>query len=220
MTDRTDILSGYEWPVGPWTRANMITSMDGRAALDGVSGGLGNDTDQEILRTLRDGADVLLVGSGTVRAEGYEGIGTERPAGRPLRLAVVTGRGLPDGLRAIDTAAARPLLLTTTVGAARTPADIAAEIVVLGADHVDATAIVPALRERGLCRVLCEGGPSLLGELIAARRIDELCLTIAPFTVGAGAAPLLGPDSGPAARWALAGTAVDGDHLFTRYRRT
>lgn len=52
-------------------RANMIFSADGAAAFAGRAGPLSNPVDQELLRTLRGFADVVLVGAGTARAENY-----------------------------------------------------------------------------------------------------------------------------------------------------
>src|SRR6478609_3406383 len=81
--DRDDELAAlYAWPDDPedpsrpgrTVRVNMITSLDGGAALNGRSGGLGNEADQHLFAVLRDLADVILVGSGTVRAEQYAGV--------------------------------------------------------------------------------------------------------------------------------------------------
>ncbi|MGV7864272.1 dihydrofolate reductase family protein, partial [Mycobacterium kansasii] len=49
---------------------------------------------------------------------------------------------------------------------------------------VDLPAALAKLHARGLSRVLCEGGPALLGTLLSAYLVDELCLTIAPTTIG------------------------------------
>ena len=44
-----------------------------------------------------------------------------------------------------------------------------------------------ALAERGHRRLLAEGGPRLLAQLIEASLVDELCLTIGPLLAGPGA---------------------------------
>ena len=87
----------------------------------------------------------------------------------------------------------KPLLLTSATAAA-TRADLAgvAEIVVCGDDDVDLTRGMAALRERALGRVLCEGGPTLLGSLIGAELLDEFCCTTAPALVGGGQRSLAG----------------------------
>src|ERR1700709_1226569 len=68
----------------------MGGSIDGGLAIDGKSAGLGSDGDQRIFAILRDLADVLLVGAGTIRAEGYGGIRLD-PARRARRLRGGTG---------------------------------------------------------------------------------------------------------------------------------
>ena len=57
----------------PMLRLNMVASLDGAATLRGRSGGLGGPADQALMVVLRMLADVVIVGSGTVRAEGYQG---------------------------------------------------------------------------------------------------------------------------------------------------
>jgi len=56
-------------------------------------------------------------------------------------------------------------------------------VIVEGDASVDLAAALDALAVRGLCRILCEGGPHLMRDLTAAGRLDELCLTLAPTLV-------------------------------------
>ena len=71
-------------PPARWLRANMVASLDGAATVDGHSGGLSNEADQQVFAMLRAHADVILVGAGTARAEGY---GPVRPESEGLRWA-------------------------------------------------------------------------------------------------------------------------------------
>jgi riboflavin biosynthesis pyrimidine reductase len=59
-----------------------------------------------------------------------------------------------------------------------------AQVVVAGDDDVDLALAVHRLREQGLQRLLCEGGPSLLTALLTAGLVDELCLTSTPLLLG------------------------------------
>ena len=225
-SDPQILASWYPWPGASTVRANMIASLDGRATLDGVSGGLGSPADQRLMAVLRATADVLLVGAGTVRTEGYQDIGhdgdlratlrPERPA--PVGLAVVTRAGLPDGLPALRTAAGPTFVLTTEDGARRTRVGSDTEVVVVGDEAVDPERVRSALIERVGDRILCEGGPSLLTSLLAGDVVDELCLTRSPHLLGAASLPVV--RELPASTWHLVGLAVDGDHLFTRHART
>lgn len=214
----------YAWPTAPTLRANMVTSLDGRSTLETTSGGLSSPADQLLLTVLRATADVVVVGAGTVRAEGYDGIGTDSDLRRllrpdrpdPVRLVVVTGNGLSQGLSALRSAAIRPLILTTADGAARTPADTPADIVVVGDDSVDPHRLVDALTGLGARRLLCEGGPTLLGSLLDAGVVDELCLTHAPLVTGRSGRELIGA-ANPRA-WRLHHAFAVQDHLFTLHR--
>ncbi len=208
-----------------WVRANMVASLDGRAAVSGRSKGLSSRDDQRLLTLLRDLADVILVGAGTVRAERYPNLPPAGPRRRrwgfsaPPPIAVVTGGGLdPDLPIFAPGAAAPPLVLTTEDGAARLPA-LPATVITAGRSRLDLAAGLNALAARGLRRVHCEGGPGLLGQLVAADLLDELCLTSAPLLVGGSGPSLSGADDLDTAAWTLLGLARSQDHVFTRYQR-
>jgi riboflavin biosynthesis pyrimidine reductase len=75
----------------PWVGLCMVASVDGSTAIDGSSGGLSNPADVELLLTLRDLSDVVIVGAGTARGEGY-GV----PRKPSLRIGVVSRNGAMD----------------------------------------------------------------------------------------------------------------------------
>ncbi|WP_265521357.1 dihydrofolate reductase family protein [Oerskovia flava] len=198
-------LSGlYAYPEGATVRANMVTSVDGAAwGPDGRSGSINDAADWRVFRVLRALADVVLVGAGTARAEGYGPLGVPRGLGglrrgdRPLEVAVVTGRGdVPPGLVTTDRA---PYVLTSARGADAARRSVPADrVVAVGQDEVDLRAGLTALAGRGLRHVLCEGGPRLLGDLLADDLVDELCLTTTPRLIGPGPGRVVGPVGGPA----------------------
>ncbi len=206
-------------------RASMIGSLDGRATLRGRSGSLGNPTDQRLLELLRDLSDAVLVGAGTIRAEGYGKFqlsDRRRRWGRgePPRLVVVTRGGpgrLPADLPIFTGPGPVPVLLTSETGGGSL-AGLPAEVVVAGKESVDLTAGLAALATSGLRRLQTEGGPELLGGLLAAGLLDELCLTIAPYLVGPDEPGLTGSRSLDPTRWTLLRIARSGDHLLARYR--
>jgi riboflavin biosynthesis pyrimidine reductase len=93
-----------------------------------------------------------------------------------------------------------------------------ANVIVAGATRVDISAALDALSDRGLTRILCEGGPHLLADVAAAGRLDELCLTVAPQLVGGdGSRILAGPHLDKSV--ALAQLLEDDGALFARYVR-
>ncbi|BBZ44285.1 pyrimidine reductase family protein [Mycobacterium parmense] len=207
-------------------RANMIFSADGAAAFGGRAGPLSCPVDQQLLRILRGYADVVLVGAGTARAENYGPVRlTEAEMdrrlreGRPARppIAVVSRTGdLPATLFGDPDQA--PVLLTCT----RTGMVDAGpwQVIAAGTDSVDMAHAVAMLRERGMRRILCEGGPTLLDELIEADAVDEICVTVAP-RLAAGQPVGHRPQSALPAPVAmrLDHALVSDDYLFLRYRR-
>ncbi|AYF76235.1 pyrimidine reductase family protein [Nocardia yunnanensis] len=206
LTDlsRDDLVELYAYPMEPSTpyvRVNFVTSIDGAVTVDGRSGGLGTPADKQVFGLLRDLADVVLVGAGTVRAENYGAAHTDSElrarlhrAGRggdadgtPPRIAVVTARAALDPeLKLFTDTGPRPLVLTTSVAPANRVErlrDAGAEVIVISEQLGTADSIREELDKLGLRRVLCEGGPSLFGEFIAAGAVDDLCLTISPQLV-------------------------------------
>jgi len=218
----------YAWPdepaAAPYVRANFVSSVDGAVALDGTSGGLGTDADKAVFGLLRELAEVVLVGAGTVRAEHYRG--ARRPTrGRttPPPIAVVTGSADLDPESRLFTDTAVPPLVLTTESAPperrRTLAAAGGEVVVL--PRLTPDVLLAELSRRGLNRVLCEGGPSLLGILQAADAVDELCLTLSPLLAGGDAGRIAhGPAGSPPRAMALVGALHADDTLLLRYRRS
>ncbi|WP_424556260.1 pyrimidine reductase family protein [Streptacidiphilus pinicola] len=216
----------------PWLRANMVSSLDGAARLDGLSEGLSSPADKRIFGVLRALADVILVGAQTVRAEGYRPararaeFATERAArgqGPAPVIAVVSNSLDLDLTLPLFTS---PLVPTVVVTAESAPADRlaaarrVADVVLAGPDHVDLARAVAALAERGWTRQLTEGGPRLLGQLAESDHLDELCLTLAPL-LAAGDAPRIAHGSKSIAqRLELVGLLEEKGFLFARYARS
>ena len=164
----------------PWLRTNFVCTIDGAAFDDeGLTASLGGDADHEVFQLLRRLADVVLVGAGTARIEKY------RASRTPL--ALVSRRlDIPADLVGPD------LIVITTKDA---PADRVEALRAAGVDvmahgeiEVDWSAVLDAFEARGWRHLLCEGGPTLHGDLVTHDVVDEVCLTIAP-TLASGHAP-------------------------------
>ena len=218
----------------PVLRVNFVQSLDGSATVDGLSGGLGGPADKRVFDTLRSLADVVLVGAGTARDEGYGALRLD--AGRSARrvaaglpeqpaMALVSGRlGLDPGSDLFALAPRRPLVCCVAPAAADARAELskAAAVVDVGADRVDPTRIVAELTARGLTQVLCEGGPSLFGDLVAADLVDEFCLTLSPLLEGGHGPRVITAPSQPAAPprgLELGHVLRSGSVLLTRWAR-
>jgi len=183
----------------PWLLVNMVASLDGAITIDERSGSLGGPADREVFFALRQVADVILVGAGTARAEGYgparaadEVRAARRARGQQElpRLALVTrSLDLDPGARVFSDPSNRPYVITHEAAPADRVAALSevAEIVQLGATEVDLLAALGKLHADGAQVVTCEGGPTLNGDLIAHDLIDEWCLTVAPLLVSGDA---------------------------------
>ena len=216
---------------GHHLRVNFVSSADGAASLNGVSAGLSSPADKRVFSVLRGLADVVLVGAGTARDEGY-GPARPSPQRRERRIAagmtpaaviaVVTGSLDLDLASALFTEGeARPVVITSASSDEARRAEVArvADVIVAGDSHVDLGAAVEALVARGLPRVLCEGGPGLFSRVAAAGLVDELCLTVSPLLAGPDLPRISGgPDRWDAAReLTLAHVLREDDSLFLRY---
>lgn len=234
LTD-DELVAFYAPPVDaaerPWVRFNFVSSADGAATLDGLSGGLGTAADRRLFALLRRPADVLLVGAGTIRTEGYAGelVSAEDRAWREARglpghpaLAVVSGSlDLdPDG-GFLRTAPVRPLILTTTGADAgrRRALEEVADVVDCGGHRAEPARMRAELAARGHRLVHSEGGPSLFGSFAAAGQADELCLSLSPLAAGpTGRRIIGGPEPAEASRLELVGLLEEAGALFLRYR--
>jgi riboflavin biosynthesis pyrimidine reductase len=196
-------------PSRGWVRANMVSTLDGSASgADGVSGSVSSPVDKATFGVLRGLADVILVGAGTVRAEGYKAPAAnpafaERRAAAGQRpapaLAIVTRSGdVPAEAGLFE--GSSPTYIVTTAKADLDPLRELAgpdQVIVAGDQDLDIVDAVAVLAARGMRRVLLEGGPSLLGTALADGRVDELCLTWSPLLVS-GPGPRIA--HGPPAR--------------------
>jgi riboflavin-specific deaminase-like protein len=182
----------------PWMLVNMIASLDGAVAVDGLSGGLGGPADKVMFRALRGLADAIVVGAGTARSENYgpavvsDEIRLQRQ-GRgqtdvPQMVIVTRSARLDPTARLFAPGSPQPLVYTAaTADPDRVDALRAvAEVVAAGDDGVDPIRMTADLAERGHRTVLTEGGPSLNADLLAAGVVDEFCLSVAPLIVGGG----------------------------------
>ena len=210
--EEVDLAEAYAVPdtagrTRPFVRCNMISTLDGAIAVQGRSGMLGGPADRRVFQTLRALADVVVVGAGTARAEGYgparldPDLRRRRTAGgkRPVPpIAVVTRSGDLDWASPFFTEAEeRPIVFATApaLSAAGAPAAAAAELVVAGEERVDPGRVLDHLHGQGRRSVLLEGGPGLNADFVAAGLLDELCLTLAPRLVaGSGPRVLAGPE--------------------------
>jgi riboflavin biosynthesis pyrimidine reductase len=210
----------------PRVAAAMIASADGRAAVQGRSVALGHPADRALLRELRTGADAILVGAATMEAERYATVlDPEQRAHRaasgepehPLVATISRRLDLSPQIPILDEAGVDVLIFTESDGPAP---EGAARIDVhrFAPGTLTITAVLEELGRRGVRGVACEGGPSLLRELVAAGGLDDLLLTVAPLLAAGDAPSIVEGDALPTpARLALRAVHRADDHVFLHY---
>ncbi|GAA4377999.1 pyrimidine reductase family protein [Agromyces bauzanensis] len=230
---REELLAAYaiDDRATPRVRMNFVMSLDGAVTLEGRSGGLGDETDRLAMGVLRTLADVVVIGAGTVRVEGYGGVRVDetdaawrRAHGLPSqpRVAVVSSRlDLGPEHAFFAGAAERPILVTHASAPAERRAALGevADVLTVGSEALDVRAMLGALAEAGMPQLLCEGGPHLFGALVEEGLVDELCLSLSPMLVGGDAGRMVRGASEAERRMRLVHAIPAGDLLLLRYAR-
>ena len=221
--------------------ANFVASVDGVVALPGdqESGHIisqDSAADRFVMGLLRACADAVLIGAGTFRkSSGHRWLAEAiYPAGAALfaearrrlgltaqpTLVLVTGSGDIDR----DAPALKDAVLVTTArGEPRLRASVpsSTRIVVLGTDRIVFTQLIDLLHSEGSRRVLTEGGPTLMAELVAENLLDELFLTSSPALFGRypddRRKPLADGLDLSGVPLELLSARRSGSHLFLRY---
>ncbi|HST55714.1 MAG TPA: dihydrofolate reductase family protein [Solirubrobacteraceae bacterium] len=220
-------------PARPRLMLNMVSTVDGRATVAGRSGPIGNQADRELFHALRTSVDAVMAGAGTVRVERYQRMIKEQPA-RQLRrerglsdeplACIVSGRLALDGdIPLLADPAARVVIITSS---ASSLPDTGADVQYIRAARdglLDLPAAMTELHERYAVRtVLCEGGPHLNSQLLAAGLVDELFLCLAPKLAGGDTLStvlriLSGADLDPPLALELRAVMESESNLFLRY---
>ena len=182
----------------PYLFLNMVTSVDGKAALHGGAGGIGSALDKRLMRAIRAACDAVLNGAATLRAERVDPrVGAAYAKVREARglppepLAVLLSRGgdLPLDRRYF-TYPGVPRLIVSGAGTSperRAALSRHAELLIAPGAEPDLAWVMRTLREaHGVRYLLVEGGPNINGGFFAAGLVDEICWTLAPKIIGGG----------------------------------
>ena len=211
----------------PYVVLNMVSTLDGRAALEGNTRGLGGEEDRKLFHLLRTAGDALLVGAGTARIERY---------GEATKSTELRERRQRHGLDPVQPTVIVSARLLLPSDLPLLQADGAPVVVATAADHelegvtADVTyertgddlplLLARLAAEHGIRSLVCEGGPTLASHLLAAGLVDELFLSLAPKLVGGGDEPTIttGPELPEPADAELVWLCESDGELFTRWR--
>ncbi|HEV2974324.1 MAG TPA: dihydrofolate reductase family protein [Solirubrobacteraceae bacterium] len=219
----------------PYVMLNMVSTLDGRASIDGRSGALGSRADRELFHALRAAVDGVLVGAGTVRAERYGPIVRDAAVRRrrvdrglseqPLA-CIVSGRvSLPSDTPLLADERSHVVILTPSA-ASLTGARAQVDYIRARRDGaLELARALSELRERyGVRTLLCEGGPHLNAELLLAGAVDELFISLSPMLAGGEGATseslriVAGAELDEPLQLELLSALESDSHLFLRYR--
>lgn len=227
---QVDVLLGDLVARRQWLGLNFVAAVDGAVTIAGRSGPLGGQGDRAMFRALRDHSDAVLVGAGTARVENY---GPTSPRAASVRadrgqaprpaMVVVTRSGDLDHLDRLWADPDMQVLVAAGSALGRDRATAltghGAEVVVTDgpAGGADLDETVDLLRDRGLGRILCEGGPHLAADLLAAGLVTDMFTTVSPLVVG-GTDTMVTPRLAVPRRLVLAAVRMHGDEVFLHHR--
>lgn len=230
-----EALAGFSPPPAPPARPavaiNMVTSIDGRAQLNGTADGLGSRADRRLMRLYRAAFDAVGSGVGTLRATGVwlrvgDDLAARRAAGgRPANPVgvVIAGSGpVPTGARWFH--GDEPRILVVGAHSPLVDAPPGTELLRAPSERPAPAWVLRELQERGIGSFLLEGGPHVNAGFLEAGLVDELYWTIGPHLIGTDALSMIAPVPGgsPYAREPRRGRLVSilrhEDELFVRYR--
>jgi riboflavin biosynthesis pyrimidine reductase len=247
-----DLVTTYGGSLGftePRLYANFVASLDGVVAIPGERQSshliaAGCDADRFVMGLLRAFADVVLIGAKTLgdsprtrwtaadayppAADLYAEVRRQRRRPPQPALAVLSGSGQIDGQH--PGLSEHAMILTSETGAmhlARRLPGSAAIVPIGDSAPLDPRAAIETLRRAGHGLILCEGGPTVFGALVADGLVDELFLTISPLLAGrlprdARPALIEGAELLPGLNVAgrLLSLRRSSSHLFLRYALT
>jgi 5-amino-6-(5-phosphoribosylamino)uracil reductase len=233
--DPSEAISGLRWadlapPDRPYLALNMVSTADGKAAVEGRTRAISSESDRQIFHQLRTQADAVMAGAGTVRTERYGPIvkndelrekrereGLDR---NPLAIIVSGSLHLPVDVPLLQDPESRVVILTHSRDELSGHRAMVSYLRSEGGTF-DLRPLMERLRsEYGVRSVLCEGGPTLNASLLPYWLVDELFLTISPQVAGGADALTIvaGAPLPELARLELVWVLEDGSELYLRYR--
>ncbi|MCK2200335.1 pyrimidine reductase family protein [Corynebacterium callunae] len=231
MVNIKDLIGPLQEPIIPELRCVLVSTLHGSTTVNGTSGDLGNNTDTALLLGLRQWSDVVLVGSGTIKAENYGGVQI------PLE---IQQQRLTNGQRAIPPIAVissslkfdvesrffkeaqtRPLIFTDNKDAELKAVLKNAGAEIIEMEVLSVRGVVDKLRDAGYARITCEGGATLYAQVLDAGLVDIWHQTVDPTISGTVEHPMVQGGNAAPQRFRFDHFYADADStVFLRYVRS
>lgn len=186
----------------PMVTLKLASTLDGRiATASGESRWITGPAARRMVHELRMRHDAVLIGAGTARADDPDLTVRDMGADRqPVRIVASRHVRLSEDSRLFNSAANPPVWVVCGEDAAATNEanrwrDAGATVIPVPAENgqISPAAMLAALGQAGLTRVLCEGGGMIAASLLAADLVDELVVFSAGKVIGAEGQPSIGP---------------------------
>ena len=219
----------------PYIVLNYAVSVDGKISTDRRDPvRFSSRKDRSLLDEIRAQADAVLIGGGTLRAEDPpariqsakrrdERVKTGKPP-HPVSIVLSRTMRMPSKGRYFSDQQVERIIVTPegTPGEMFVPFQDKAELIQVGQNSVDLPALCAILYDRGIHRMVVEGGGEVNMALFEAGLVDEVYMTLCPVIIGGRNAPTPADGTGfPAERLAnlaLVESRQVGQELFLRYR--
>ncbi len=213
----------------PYVELISEMTVDGKLTLKrGLSSkiimGLMDEDSHLFLHRKRSEFDAIMVGSNTIRIDNSILTNRLAPGKSPIRVIPSGDASIPPGSNVLNKDAPTIVYVSEKADPARieTIRAAGAEVVICGKERVDIDGMMESLYGRGIARLMVEGGPTLIWQLVARRMIDHITLIQIPYIIGGDSTPSLvggpGVDSiDDVVRVNMTGFYQVGNHLITEY---
>jgi 2,5-diamino-6-(ribosylamino)-4(3H)-pyrimidinone 5'-phosphate reductase len=213
----------------PYIELISEMTVDGKLTLKrGLSSkiimGLMDEESHLFLHRKRSEFDAIMVGSNTIRIDNSILTNRLAPGKTPIRVVPCGDGSIPPGSNVFNGDAPTMIFVSEKAEPEKTNAikETGAEVIVCGQDRVDIEGMMDSLFNRGIERLMVEGGPTLIWQLIARRMIDHITLIQIPYIIGGDSTPSLvggpGLDSiDDVVRVSMTDFYKVGNHLITEY---
>jgi 2,5-diamino-6-(ribosylamino)-4(3H)-pyrimidinone 5'-phosphate reductase len=213
----------------PYIELISEMTVDGKLTLKrGLSSkiimGLMDEDSHLFLHKKRSEFDAIMVGSNTIKIDNSILTNRLAPGKSPVRVVPCSDGSIPPGSNVLNGDAPTIIFVSEKAGTEKVNAirKAGAEVVVCGQDRVDIDGMMDSLYSRGIERLMVEGGPTLIWQLVARRMIDHITLIQIPYIIGGDSTPSLvggpGVDSiDEVVQVSMTNFYKVGNHLITEY---